>query len=61
MLDLCIDALKATAVISEHRMQTLDSAMHNLRTLIQLKAAVTQVNYHLQLWVLRQPCCCSSL
>ncbi|KAL3162328.1 hypothetical protein ABBQ32_010012 [Trebouxia sp. C0010 RCD-2024] len=44
MLDLCVDALKATAVISEHRMQTLDSAMHNLRTLIQLQAAVTEAS-----------------
>lgn len=49
MLDLCIDALKATAAISEHRMQTLDSATHHLRTLMQLKTAVTQVRYHLHL------------
>lgn len=61
MLDLCVDALKATAVISEHRMQTLDSAMHNLRTLIQLQAAVTEVHYHLQLWFLKNPRCCSFL
>lgn len=44
MLDLCIDALKATAAISEHRMQTLDSAMHTLTTLLHLKSAVTEVS-----------------
>ena len=43
MLDLCVDALKATATISDHRMQTLDLALHTLRTLIQLKAAVAKV------------------
>lgn len=43
MLDLCMDALKATATISSSRMQALDSALHTLRTLIQLKAAITQV------------------
>ena len=44
MLDLCVDALKATAAISEHRMQTLDSALHTLTTLIHLHTAVTQVS-----------------
>ena len=43
MLDLCVDALKATATISSNRMQALDSALHTLRTLIRLKAAVSQV------------------
>ena len=43
MLDLCVDALKATATISSARMQALDSALHTLRTLICLKAAVSQV------------------
>ena len=44
MLDLCVDALKATATISEHRMQTLDSAMHTLTTLLHLESAVTEVS-----------------
>ena len=43
MLDLCVDALKATAAISSNRMQTLDSALHTLRTLINLETAVSQV------------------
>lgn len=43
MLYLCVDALKATATISSNRMQTLDSALRTLRTLIRLKAAVSQV------------------
>jgi len=46
MLDLCMDALKATATISSNRMQTLDSALHTLRALIRLKAAVSQVGLH---------------
>ena len=45
MLDLCIDALKATAAISDHRMQTLDSAMHTLTTLLHLQSAVTEVSF----------------
>ena len=44
MLDLCIDALKGTAAISDHRMQTLDSTLHSLKTLMQLQAALTQVS-----------------
>ena len=44
MLGLCIDALKATAAISERRMQTLDSAMHTLTTLLHLKSAVNRVS-----------------
>ncbi|KAL0047176.1 hypothetical protein WJX82_008696 [Trebouxia sp. C0006] len=44
MLDLCVDALKATATISSARMQALDSALHTLRTLIRLKAAVSQAS-----------------
>ena len=47
MLDLCVDALKATATISSSRMQALDSSLHTLRTLIQLKAAVSQVSHPL--------------
>ena len=43
MLSLCVDALKATAAISSNRMHTLDSALHTLRTLIFLKAAISQV------------------
>lgn len=50
MLDLCVDALKATATISSSRMQALDSALHTLRTLIQLKAAITQAG--------QPPCFC---
>ncbi|KAA6428773.1 MAG: hypothetical protein FRX49_01648 [Trebouxia sp. A1-2] len=44
MLYLCVDALKATATISSNRMQTLDSALRTLRTLIRLKAAVSQAS-----------------
>ncbi|KAL0039142.1 hypothetical protein WJX77_009062 [Trebouxia sp. C0004] len=44
MLDLCVDALKATATISSNRMQSLDSALHTLRALIRLRAAVSQAS-----------------
>ena len=60
MLDLCVDALKATATISSNRMQTLDSALHTLRTLIRLKAAASQVGLQFlsqQLLCLHTHCC----
>lgn len=44
MLDLCLDALKATAAISDHRMQTFEDALYTLRTLIHLKPAIIQVS-----------------
>ena len=43
MLDLSVDAVKATGVISSTRLQTLDSTLHTLRTLVHLTAAISQV------------------
>ena len=43
MLNLCVDAVKATGVISSARLQTLDSILHTLRSLLNLTAAIAQV------------------
>lgn len=42
MLKLCRDAIHATASISDHRMDALDSAMRTLHVLLQLPQAVSQ-------------------
>lgn len=48
MLDLCRDAINATASISEHRMEALDDALRTLKLLLRLPAAITQVNSQYQ-------------
>ena len=43
MLDLCRDAINATASMSDHRLEALDDAMRTLKILLQLHPTVAEV------------------